>query len=135
MNKTRKILITGAGSGLGEGTAIGLVQNGHEVIAAAQTWPQVTALRAKAAKLRLSSLRIEKLDLLDSYEAKQACTWDFDVLVNNAGVGEGGGHATRAQAFRDPGPNHQSRSILDRVQRSDGRDDHQDDRTCARDRR
>jgi len=90
MNKTRKILITGAGSGLGEGTAIGLAQNGHNVIAAAQTWPQVTALRAKASKLGLSPLRIEKLDLLDSYDAKQACTWDFDVLVNNAGIGEGG---------------------------------------------
>jgi NADP-dependent 3-hydroxy acid dehydrogenase YdfG len=90
MNKMRKILITGAGSGLGEGTAIGLAQSGHEVIAAAQTWPQVTALRAKAVKLGLSSLRIEKLDLLDPYETKQAQTWDFDVLVNNAGIGEGG---------------------------------------------
>jgi NAD(P)-dependent dehydrogenase (short-subunit alcohol dehydrogenase family) len=90
MNGIRKMLITGAGSGLGEGTAIGLAQNGHQVIATAQTWPQVTALRAKATKLGLSSLRIEKLDLLDSYEAKQACTWNFDVLVNNAGIGEGG---------------------------------------------
>jgi NAD(P)-dependent dehydrogenase (short-subunit alcohol dehydrogenase family) len=35
-----KILITGAGSGLGEGAAIGIARNGHQVIAAAQTWPQ-----------------------------------------------------------------------------------------------
>jgi NAD(P)-dependent dehydrogenase (short-subunit alcohol dehydrogenase family) len=28
----RKILITGAGSGLGEGTAIGMARNGHGVI-------------------------------------------------------------------------------------------------------
>ena len=90
MSKTTKILITGAGSGLGEGTAIGLAQNGNDVIASAQTWPQVTALRAKAAKLGLSSLRIEKLDLLDPYEVKHACTWEFDVLVNNAGIGESG---------------------------------------------
>ncbi len=45
---SRKILITGAGSGLGEGAAVGMARNGHHVIAAALTWPQVTALRAKA---------------------------------------------------------------------------------------
>ena len=86
----RKILITGAGSGFGEGTAIGLAQNGHEVIAAAHLWPQVTALRLKAEDLGLSSLRVEKLDVLDSYDVKQAVGWDFDILVNNAGIGEGG---------------------------------------------
>jgi len=86
----RKILITGAGSGLGEGTAIGLARNGHEVIAAAQTWPQVTALRAKAGAMELLSLLVEKLDLHDPYDAKWALGWDFDILVNNAGIGEGG---------------------------------------------
>ena len=54
------ILITGAGSGLGEGAAIGMVRNGHKVIAAAQTWPQVTALRSKAEKLGLAALRVRK---------------------------------------------------------------------------
>jgi NAD(P)-dependent dehydrogenase (short-subunit alcohol dehydrogenase family) len=87
---TRKILITGAGSGLGEGAAIGIAQKGHEVIAAAQTWPQVTVLRAKAETLQLPSLRVEKLDLLDPYDVNRACEWEFDVLANNAGVGEGG---------------------------------------------
>jgi NAD(P)-dependent dehydrogenase (short-subunit alcohol dehydrogenase family) len=86
----RKILITGAGSGLGEGAAIGIARNGHEVIAAAQTWPQVTALRAKAESLQLPYLRVEKLDLLDPYDVNRACEWEFDILVNNAGVGEGG---------------------------------------------
>jgi NAD(P)-dependent dehydrogenase (short-subunit alcohol dehydrogenase family) len=86
----RKILITGAGSGLGEGTAIGLARNGHEVIATAQTWPQVTALRLKAKGLALPTLRVEKLDLLDPYDVTRACNWNFDILVNNAGIGEGG---------------------------------------------
>jgi NAD(P)-dependent dehydrogenase (short-subunit alcohol dehydrogenase family) len=84
------ILISGAGSGLGEGAAIGMARNGHQVIAAAQTWPQATALRAKAEKLGLASLRVEKLDVLDPYDVKQACQWDFDILANNAGIGEGG---------------------------------------------
>jgi len=86
----RKILITGAGSGLGEGTALGLARNGHQVIAAAQTWPQVTALREKAKTQGPASLRVEKLDLLDPYDVKNACTWDIDILINNAGIGEGG---------------------------------------------
>jgi hypothetical protein len=67
MTPIRKILITGAGSGLGEGTAIGLARNGQDVIATAQTWPQVTALRAKVMELGLP-LRVEKLDLMDPYE-------------------------------------------------------------------
>src|SRR3984957_17885237 len=86
----RTILITGAGSGFGEGTAIGLAKQGHTVIAAAQSWPQVTALRNKAESLRLSGLRVEKLDLLEPYDTVRAAGWEFDVLVNNAGIGEGG---------------------------------------------
>jgi NAD(P)-dependent dehydrogenase (short-subunit alcohol dehydrogenase family) len=87
---TRKILITGAGSGLGEGAAVGLARQGHNVIAAAQTWPQVTALRARAEAADLPQLRVEKLDLLDPYDVSHACALEFDILVNNAGIGEGG---------------------------------------------
>jgi NAD(P)-dependent dehydrogenase (short-subunit alcohol dehydrogenase family) len=86
----KKVLITGAGSGLGEGAAIGIARHGHKVIATALTWPQVTALRAKAETLELRSLQVEKLDLLDPYDMRRACGWDFDILVNNAGIGEGG---------------------------------------------
>jgi NAD(P)-dependent dehydrogenase (short-subunit alcohol dehydrogenase family) len=86
----KSILITGAGSGFGEGTAIGLAKKGHTVIAAAESWPQVTALRLKAESLGLSSLRVEKLDLLEPHDVTRAVGWEFDVLFNNAGVGEGG---------------------------------------------
>ena len=51
----KRILITGAGSGFGEGAAIGC-QNGHDVIAGAQIWPQVTSLRQKAKSLGLNKL-------------------------------------------------------------------------------
>ena len=88
MSKT--ILITGAGSGFGEGTAIGLAQKGHNVIATVQISPQVTPLRQKAQALGLANLRVEKLDLLDSYDVATAHGWDIDVLFNNAGVGECG---------------------------------------------
>jgi short-subunit dehydrogenase len=86
----QEILITGAGSGLGEGSALGMAQKGHDVIAAVETWPQVTALREKARLLGLKTLKVEKLDLLDTYDVAHVLKCKFDILVNNAGIGEGG---------------------------------------------
>jgi 3-oxoacyl-[acyl-carrier protein] reductase len=87
----QEILITGAGSGFGEGTALGLAQKGHNVIAAVQTWPQVTAMREKAGSLDLKTLKVEKLDLLDPYDVAHILKLKFDILVNNAGIGGFGG--------------------------------------------
>jgi NAD(P)-dependent dehydrogenase (short-subunit alcohol dehydrogenase family) len=86
----KTILITGAGSGFGEGAAIGMARNGHTVIATAQISPQVAALRRKVDELGLKNVRVEKLDLLDPYDVAYAQTWDIDVLFNNAGIGEAG---------------------------------------------
>ena len=62
MSKT--ILITGAGSGLGHGTALGLAKNGHKVIATVENWPQSSALK-EAAKKSEVELIVEKLDYLN----------------------------------------------------------------------
>jgi NAD(P)-dependent dehydrogenase (short-subunit alcohol dehydrogenase family) len=86
----KRILIIGAGSGFGEGAAIGLAQNGHDVIAGVQIWPQVTSLRQKVKSLGLSNLRVEKLDLLNPYDLANALKWDIDILFSNAGIGEQG---------------------------------------------
>jgi NAD(P)-dependent dehydrogenase (short-subunit alcohol dehydrogenase family) len=86
----KTILITGAGSGFGEGAAFELARRGHDVIATVQFPPQVTALRRKVASLGLKNLRVEKLDLYDAYDRACAQTWDIDVLWNNAGIGEAG---------------------------------------------
>jgi len=40
--KKQTILITGAGSGRGKGTAIGLAKIGHKIIAAVHTWEQMS---------------------------------------------------------------------------------------------
>jgi NAD(P)-dependent dehydrogenase (short-subunit alcohol dehydrogenase family) len=86
----KRILISGAGSGFGELAAIGLAKAGHDVIVGAQIWPQVTQLRLKADWLGLKTLRVEKLDILDSYDVRNASKWDIDVLVNNAAIGISG---------------------------------------------
>jgi NAD(P)-dependent dehydrogenase (short-subunit alcohol dehydrogenase family) len=91
MPNSKTILITGAGSGLGEGTAIGLAKLGHRVIAGVHIYPQATALREKVKKLGLEgNLRVERLDILDQYDVNNALRWDIDILLNNAGIGETG---------------------------------------------
>jgi NAD(P)-dependent dehydrogenase (short-subunit alcohol dehydrogenase family) len=87
---TKTILITGAGSGFGKAAAIGMAKNGHNIIATVHVSSQVTPLREEAATLGLTNLRVERLDLTDPYDIKQAQSWDFDVLWNNAGMGEAG---------------------------------------------
>ena len=87
---TKRILITGAGSGFGKAAALGMAKKGHEIIAAAQISPQVMPLRDEANALGLNNLRVERLDLTDAYDIAQAQSWDIDVLWNNAGMGEAG---------------------------------------------
>ena len=87
----KKILITGAGSGRGRGTAIGLAQAGHQVIATTQIWPQVTELRSHVAELGLTDrVTVDKLDVLDHRDIAAAVTWDFDTFVSNAAIGDSG---------------------------------------------
>jgi len=91
MENTKTILITGAGSGFGEGTAIGLAQLGHKIIAGVQISPQVTALRQKVEELGLqNNIEVIKLDILDKYDVRVALKYDIDVLFSNAGIGESG---------------------------------------------
>jgi len=88
---SKRILITGGTSGLGKGAALGLARLGHRVIAGAQIWPQVSAMREEVQGLGLEkNLRVEKLDVLDSYDVARALTWDIDVFFSNAGIGEAG---------------------------------------------
>jgi NAD(P)-dependent dehydrogenase (short-subunit alcohol dehydrogenase family) len=87
---SKRILITGAGSGFGEGAAIGLARKGHDIIATVQFSPQVTPLRQKAKELGLKNLRVEKLDILNPHDVANALKWDIDILFSNAGYGESG---------------------------------------------
>ncbi|SRX54309.1 putative oxidoreductase [Aequorivita sp. CIP111184] len=84
-------MITGAGSGLGKGTALGLAEQGHKIIAAVHTWEQISRLlnEIKGKKFE-KNIEIIKLDILDIMDCEKAWEYDIDILVNNAGMGQTG---------------------------------------------
>ncbi len=88
MKKT--IMITGAGSGLGRGTAIGLAKKGHKVIAATETTSQKTSVLREAEELGLSNLEVLKIDITNPIDLVQIDEYDFDIFVANAAINEGG---------------------------------------------
>src|SRR5262245_21347811 len=83
------VMITGAGSGLNNGAALELAARGYDVIACVEIYPQVRALEIQA-KERGVKLRIEKTDVTKEGARRRAQSWDVDVLVNGAGIIEGG---------------------------------------------
>lgn len=92
MSKT--ILMTGAGSGLGYGTVLGMAKNGYQVIATVENWPQVSQLRADAEAAGLSDrLTVEKMDYFnmdDINHIVKKYADKVDVFSPNAATGETG---------------------------------------------
>lgn len=85
----KKVLITGAGSGFGHEVAMRLAEKGFDVIASVEIWSQVQTLKQQAAE-RGVDVQVEKLDVTDDGDRKKALAWGIEILVNNAGAGEGG---------------------------------------------
>jgi NAD(P)-dependent dehydrogenase (short-subunit alcohol dehydrogenase family) len=85
----KKVLITGAGTGFGHEVAMRLAEKGFEVIATVEIYAQVQNLKREAAA-RGVSLQVEKLDVTDDGDRRKALAWNVEILVNNAGVLEGG---------------------------------------------
>ena len=85
----KTVLITGAGSGFGHEVAMRMAQKGFNVIAAVEIYAQVQTLKRQAAA-RGVSLQVEKLDVTDEGDRMKALAWNVEILVNNAGVLEGG---------------------------------------------
>src|SRR5580698_6409182 len=84
-----KVLITGAGTGFGHEAAMRLAAKGFHVTATVEIWAQVQTLKRQAAE-RGVTLHVEKLDVTNDGDRKKALGWDIEILVNNAGVLEGG---------------------------------------------
>jgi len=88
---SQTILITGAGSGFGEGIAFKLAElTDLSVIATTENYAQIFRLEQKAKELKLSNIFFEKLDVTLSDDREKVLEWDVDILLNNAGVSEGG---------------------------------------------
>ncbi|MDF5723315.1 MAG: SDR family oxidoreductase [Rhizonema sp. PD37] len=85
----KTVLITGAGSGFGHEVAMRLAEKGFAVIAAVEIYAQVQPLKREAAA-RGVSLQVEKLDVTNDGDHRKALAWNVEILVNNAGVLEGG---------------------------------------------
>jgi short-subunit dehydrogenase len=83
------VMITGAGSGLNNGAALELAERGYDVIACVEIYPQARALEIQARE-RGVKLQIEKIDVTEKGDRRRAMSWDVDVLVNGAGIIEGG---------------------------------------------
>ncbi|MBD1552027.1 SDR family oxidoreductase [Pseudomonas typographi] len=83
------VLITGAGTGFGNEVALRLAAQGLDVIAGVEITAQVQTVKQQA-KQRGVELRVEKLDVTDEGDRQKAWEWDIDVLLNNAGISEGG---------------------------------------------
>lgn len=89
--KNKKIMITGAGSGLGKGMALGLAKKGHFVVAGVHVWEQKSALLEEIQKEGLEdNIELIKLDITDDMDCINAYSYDVDILVNNAGMGYSG---------------------------------------------
>src|SRR5262245_46454113 len=87
--RMKKVLITGAGTGFGHEVAMRLAEKGFDVIAAVEIYAQKQTLKREAAA-RGVTLQVEKLDVTNEGDRKKALQWDIEILVNNAGVLEGG---------------------------------------------
>jgi NAD(P)-dependent dehydrogenase (short-subunit alcohol dehydrogenase family) len=85
----KTVLITGAGTGFGNEAAIRLAEKGFDVIAAVEIYAQVQPLKRQAVA-RGVEIRVVKLDVTNEGDRKKALAWNVEILVNNAGLLEGG---------------------------------------------
>lgn len=88
-NSLKKVLITGAGTGFGQEVAFRLAEKGFDVHATVEVYAQVQTLKRQAAE-RGVELHVSKLDVTVEGDRRKALDWGIEILVNNAGVGEGG---------------------------------------------
>lgn len=89
MSRSKRILITGAGSGIGLDTAFALARRGHDVILTTHTESEVSQTK-KLAQEEGVTLKVTKLDITQESEIKRAAKLEVDVLINNAAIGESG---------------------------------------------
>ena len=83
------VLITGAKRGIGFDVARRLAGRGHRVFATVYAPAEVGPLQ-EALREFGDRVTVEKLDIRDAGDRAKAASWDVDVLVNNAAIGDSG---------------------------------------------
>jgi len=86
---SKKILITGAGTGIGRDAAFALAARGHQVWATTFDAAQAEALLSDV-KAQALPIQVFKLDITCEADRALVVPLELDVLINNAGVGESG---------------------------------------------
>lgn len=87
--KKKTVVITGAGSGLGREAAIELAKRGHSVIATTMYEKQAQEINTLANDRKID-LKSFKLDINLESDRNKLKELDFDVLINNAAIGDSG---------------------------------------------
>src|SRR5882762_2464178 len=82
---TKTVLITGAGSGFGRGTALQLAERGHKVIAAVLNDRQAAELKKAAPKLT-----VVKIDIGKAKDIAKVDKLSPEVFIANAAIGQTG---------------------------------------------
>jgi len=85
----KKILITGAGSGLGKEAAIALAKRGHKVYATVHYIEEIDYLNNYAKDNNLS-LEAFKIDILLEDDRNKVLNYDIDTFIANAAIGNSG---------------------------------------------
>ncbi|MEG0873066.1 MAG: SDR family NAD(P)-dependent oxidoreductase [Clostridia bacterium] len=89
MNKKKSILVTGAGTGLGKKASIALAKRGHNVYATTRYEKEALILNKIARENKLS-IKSFKLDILLAKDREKILEFDFDIIINNAAIGDSG---------------------------------------------
>ena len=84
-----KILITGAGTGIGHDSAIALAKLEHEVIATARNLEMLRNLKAQCEKENIK-MEFDNIDVRQEKDLQKISIYKPDVLINNAAIGESG---------------------------------------------
>lgn len=88
---SKRILITGAGTGIGKDASIELARLGHRVYATTHYDDEAKWINEYARDNELQNNLIAfKLDLLSVEDRKKVLEYDIDVLINNAAIGDTG---------------------------------------------